>query len=266
LEALVNKHIGRLASLTVFAALVLAPVAAAAQGRGREGGGQRGGGRGEGQGRSAQGPGARQESRAVPRERSQAPRPGVQNSQRYDAPSQQRFDGPSQQRYAAPQRYASPPRYSPPVRYNAPRYSAPRYNNSYNYGYSSPYRYYSNRPVYRPYYSFVPRLRLGFGIYLGNAVSFPSWYDPYVPGVYSSYRPGGAYGGLSFDIQPYDASVYIDGNYAGVADEFSPVRAPLTLPAGRHRIDIDAPGYAPLSFEITVVPRQVIPYHGSLGR
>jgi hypothetical protein len=97
-------------------------------------------------------------------------------------------------------------------------------------------------------------------------VAFPTWYDPYRPGVYAYYRPGVSYGGISFDIYPYDAALYVDGEYVGTAEDFSPYRAPLTLPAGLHRIDIDAYGYAPLSFEITVVPGQVIPYHGSLSR
>jgi hypothetical protein len=84
--------------------------------------------------------------------------------------------------------------------------------------------------------------------------------------VYSGYRVGLAYGGVSFDIQPYDAAIHVDGEYVGIADDFSSVRPPLTLPAGLHHIYIEAYGFAPLSFEITVVPRQVIPYQGSLSR
>jgi hypothetical protein len=120
--------------------------------------------------------------------------------------------------------------------------------------------------LYPRYYSFRPRLSIGFGLYLGHAVAFPSWYDPYRPGMFSGYRLGYSYGGLSFDIYPDDAAVYIDGEYVGTADDFSPYRAPLTLTAGRHHIEIDAPGFAPLSFDITVVPGQVIPYQGTLSR
>ena len=74
------------------------------------------------------------------------------------------------------------------------------------------------------------------------------------------------YGGLSLEIQPYDAAVYVDGDYVGVVNDFSPLQAPLTLPAGVHHIDIDANGFAPLSFDITVVPGQVIPYQGTLAQ
>jgi hypothetical protein len=175
-------------------------------------------------------------------------------------------------RYNAP-RYYDPPRYYNAPRYNAPRYyEAPRYYIAPSYGprYGSPRYYYSPyrvpRPLYRPYYSFRPQLTFGLGISIGYPVAFPSWYDPYVPGYYPLYRPGGSYGGLSLDIQPYDASVYVDGEYLGVVGDFTPYEAPLTLPAGRHHIAIEAPGLAPLSFYITIVPRQVIPYQGSLSR
>jgi hypothetical protein len=84
--------------------------------------------------------------------------------------------------------------------------------------------------------------------------------------MYSAYRPGVQYGGISFDIRPYDADVWVDGEYAGTVNDFSPLQPPLTLQAGRHRIDIESYGYEPLSFEITVVPRQIIPYQGSLSR
>lgn len=166
--------------------------------------------------------------------------------------------------------YAGPPRVAPP-RYAPPRYVAPRYVPSPRYStrrYVSPYRY-SARPLYRPlspYYAFRPRVRLGLGIYIGYPVSFPSWYDPYVPGAYSAYRPGAAYGGVSFDIRPYDAELFVDGEYVGRVNDFSPLEPPLTLTAGTHHIDVEAYGYAPLSFDITVVPRQVIPYQGTLGR
>jgi hypothetical protein len=138
---------------------------------------------------------------------------------------------------------------------------APRYN----YG-SVPYRRVEIRPFYRPYYSFRPWFSLGFGIYAGYPFAYPTWYDAYVPRAYPFYEPGMSYGGVSLDIQPADAQVFVDGEYFGVVADFSPYEAPLTLPAGRHHIDLEAPGFAPLSFDLTVVPRQVIPYQGTLSR
>lgn len=211
------------------------------------------------------------EARAVPRaqprsdsgrDTSRAGRPDG------EAPRSERSDWSRSPSYAP--NYGGPRNAS---RYYSPRDYAPRYDSrlySSRYRYGSPYRYTSRygavRPVYRPYYSFRPRTRLSFGIYIGYPVAFPSWYSPSLPGVYANYRPGFAYGGVSFDIYPPDAAIYVDGEYVGIADDFSSVRPPLTLPAGRRHIYIDAYGFAPLSFEITVVPRQVIPYQGSLSR
>jgi len=127
-------------------------------------------------------------------------------------------------------------------------------------------RFFYSRPLYRPYYTFRPHVTLGFGIYVGYPVAYPTFYNSYLPGAYGWYRPGISYGGISFDIQPYDAAIYVDGEYVGLVRDFGPYAAPLTLPAGLHHIDLDAPGFAPLSFDLTVVPNQVIPYQGSLGR
>jgi hypothetical protein len=117
----------------------------------------------------------------------------------------------------------------------------------------------------RPYYSFRPRVSIGFGIFVGVPFGYPSWYDPY-RGYGAPYvGPRLArYGGISFDIQPYDAEIYVDGYRVGCVEEYSPYEGPLTLAAGRHWIELRAPGYRRLSFEITVVPGQVIPYRGSL--
>jgi hypothetical protein len=184
---------------------------------------------------------------------------------------------------SAPSRQQAPYRVSPESRsYSggaaAPRtYQASRYP-SRSYGYSresywprlrssfyAP-RFFYSASLYRPYYAFRPRLRLGLGIYLGYPVAYPSWYDPYLSTSYSWYRPGISYGGVSFDIQPADAEIFVDGDYVGVVQDYGPYAAPLTLPAGTHHIDLQAEGFEPLSFDITVVPRQVIPYQGTLPR
>ena len=140
---------------------------------------------------------------------------------------------------------------------------------------------------YRPYtYTFRPRQRVGFGVFLGYPVPYP-YYDPYaypsqVYGSYGGYPapgpgypaqgpgyqvgPGGraAYGGVSLDISPRDAIVYVDGTYVGAADDFYDPSQPLPVMAGRHRIQVQAPGYQPLIFDVDVLPGQVIPYQGDL--
>jgi hypothetical protein len=50
----------------------------------------------------------------------------------------------------------------------------------------------------------------------------------------------------------------------GVASDFDGVRQPLTLAAGQHRVELQAPGYVPMVFDAVVSPGQVMPYRGTL--
>ena len=58
--------------------------------------------------------------------------------------------------------------------------------------------------------------------------------------------------------------MYVDGGYAGLVQDFDGTRETLTLAAGRHHIEIDASGYEPMTFEVDIVPGQIVPYQGSL--
>jgi PEGA domain-containing protein len=121
----------------------------------------------------------------------------------------------------------------------------------------------------RPYYAFRPRYWLGFGIYIGMPVPYPVMYGypTYICGegiVTPMPSEAPAYGGISLEITPDDASVVVDGVYVGIARDFSPTHQPLTLTAGRHHIELQAPEQAPLAFDIDVVAGEVIPYRGTL--
>lgn len=170
------------------------------------------------------------------------------------------------------------------------------------------------RPFYRPYYSFRPRVSLGFGLWMGYPVPYPYYYDapygyayppvdpyydpapsygysqPYaVPRQPSGYPPsdyptsnyperqsgpavnaqrGGpsAPGGISFEITPDNAEVFVDGTYMGTAGEFGAREEPLGLSVGRHHVEIRAAGYRTMTFEADVRPGEVIPYQGTLQR
>ena len=143
----------------------------------------------------------------------------------------------------------------------APRYS-PRYEPRYGYGV---------RGYYRPYV-YRPRISIGFGIFAGYPVPW-AYSFPYPVEVYGYAAPRGpvmvtpgsnAYGGVALEITPDDAAVYVDGTYAGLVRDFDGSTQPLTLTRGTHRIDIEAQGFAPLSFDVGVQPGQVIPYRGDL--
>jgi hypothetical protein len=143
----------------------------------------------------------------------------------------------------------------------APRYQ-PRYEPRYGYGV---------RGYYRPYV-YRPRFSIGFGIFAGYPVPW-AYSFPYPVEVYGYAAPRGpvmvtpgsnAYGGVALEITPDDAAVYVDGTYAGLVRDFDGSTQPLTLTGGTHRIDIEAQGFAPLSFDVGVQPGQVIPYRGDL--
>lgn len=159
----------------------------------------------------------------------------------------------------------------------SPRYYGPAYR---SYGYR-PYGYrpYAYAPyAYRPYgyrpYAFRPRLSIGFGVVVGYPVPYTYAY-PYPVPVYGYAAPrapvvvgpgSSIYGGVSLEMTPDDAAVYVDGAYAGVVHDFDGTRQPLTLAAGTHRIEVQEAGYQPLQFDVTVQAGQVVPYQGQLQR
>jgi hypothetical protein len=141
--------------------------------------------------------------------------------------------------------------------------------------YVRPYSFEAYRPFrfLQPYYAFRPRLNIGFGLWIGFAVPYPwRYFGDYLPRVYG-YYPGGYYypsvgvrdyGGLSFDIQPSDADLYVDGEYVGTVGTFTPYGEPLTLTPGLHEIAIVRDGFRTMEWEARVEPGQVIPYRGAL--
>ena len=70
---------------------------------------------------------------------------------------------------------------------------------------------------------------------------------------------------MSLEISPNNAAVYVDGQYAGIVNDFSDPGHPLSLGSGRHRIDVQAAGYRPLEFDVNIVPGEVLPYRGTLA-
>ncbi len=184
---------------------------------------------------------------------------------------------------------------------------------------------------YRPYYTFQPRLSLGFGLWAGYPFAYsyayydpfyypygsPFYYPPYgyanpygyppydgyyppsgYPATsYPAYPPASGYpprsnyppsayrsdrqeapgsidvqpgqvntGGLSFEITPTTAQLFVDGTLVGAVGQFTPTTQPLGLPAGRHQIEVRAPGYRTMLFDVEIIAGQVIPYQGALER
>jgi hypothetical protein len=86
---------------------------------------------------------------------------------------------------------------------------------------------------------------------------------PSVPLV--PYAPG-TFGGITFQISPVDAAVFVDGVYAGLVEDFTPVEAPLPLTVGVHRIELRAPGYRVELFDVVVTLGLVTPLSGLLAQ
>jgi PEGA domain len=145
---------------------------------------------------------------------------------------------------------------------------------------------------FHPYYTFQPRLSLGFGLWAGYPFAYPyAFYSPfYYPDTYvnpygdAPYSPAAAYppavtnsleaqpssdanmGGVSFDVTPSTAELFVDNTLVGTVGQFTPTTQPLGLEAGHHRVEVRAPGYQTLSFDVDIIAGQVIPYQGTLTR
>ena len=77
----------------------------------------------------------------------------------------------------------------------------------------------------------------------------------------------GPTGGVQLDVQPWRASVFVDGVYAGRVDDFSGYYKHLELVSGpHHTIVIVEPGYQPLVIDADVVPGRTRTYRGTLTR
>jgi hypothetical protein len=134
------------------------------------------------------------------------------------------------------------------------------------------------RPVW-PYYGAYGGA-LGLGLY--------GYYDPlwYGPDAYSSpygypdmyAEPSYGYpppdvpaaavetGSLRFDVHPKSANIVIDGYFAGIVDDFDGHFQHLDLVSGPHHVELRAPGYAPLEFDVNIQPHRTIRYHGTLTK
>ena len=125
------------------------------------------------------------------------------------------------------------------------RYRGGYYGGYYGYGwpysYYSPYRYgwYDNYwySGYSPWY---------YSGYYG--------YSPYYRGRHYSYRMGQ----VRVQVEPEKTRVYVDGYYAGVADDFDGIFQRLNLPTGRHEIMLKLEGYRTHRIKIYVPLDQTV--------
>lgn len=121
-------------------------------------------------------------------------------------------------------------------RYNG-RYGHYGYGGYYSYPYSS---YYYSPYAYWGYPSYGWGLGYGYGDYYGYAPA------PYYGGGYR--EASGAQ--VRTLVDPARTRVYVDGYYAGVADDFDGMFQRLSLSPGRHDITLKLEGYTSHTFSV----------------
>lgn len=134
------------------------------------------------------------------------------------------------------------------------------------YAYADPYAYEAppsyGAPAYPPPSDYPGSAYPGYG---SSGQGYPPPQNAPSVGV----QRGGeqpAEGGISFEITPNTAEVFIDGTDMGTAGNFGPTAQPLGLGVGRHHVEIRANGYRTMTFDADVRAGQVIPYQGTLQR
>ena len=128
---------------------------------------------------------------------------------------------------------------------------------AYPYGYAYPYDY--------PYDPYAPADPSAYP-YPQQPATSPQYAPPSSQGAITAQPNQANMGGMSFDIQPAEAQIVVDGRPAGTVGQFTPTSQPLGLPAGRHHVEIRADGYQTMSFDVDITAGQVIPYQGTLQR
>jgi hypothetical protein len=141
---------------------------------------------------------------------------------------------------------------------------------------------------YNPYYPYFLGPYGAFG--LGYSYYDPFWWgfgaSPYGYGGYGyggygyggydygGYGYGGGYGyygddrvgrgALKLKVEPQDAEVYVDGYYMGVVDDFNGTFQRMELEAGAHHLEIRAPGFQTITFDVRIEPNETVTYRGDL--
>jgi len=118
---------------------------------------------------------------------------------------------------------------------------------------------------YYPYYPYYGALGLGvYGYYYD-----PWWYwgSPYGydSGYYGYYgNDQGGRGGLKLKVEPTFAEVFVDGYYMGIVNDFDGTFQRMELEVGAHHIEIRAPGYQTIVFDVRIEFNDTVTYRGEL--
>jgi hypothetical protein len=98
-----------------------------------------------------------------------------------------------------------------------------------------------------------------FGLYGGFG------YSAYAGAPYGYADATSLAGGLRLDVEPGSAEVIVDGYYAGVVDDFNGRLHHLNLAPGPHHVEVLAPGYQPLAFDLLIEPHHTTRFTATLA-
>lgn len=110
-------------------------------------------------------------------------------------------------------------------------------------------------------------LALPMAVLLFPAPTFAQWrYPPMIYPGYPAYRYAPPESDLKIDVTPKDASVYVDGYFAGKVDQFDGAFQRLHVLPGQHEIVIYLAGYRSLRQQLYLSPSSTRKIEGALER
>lgn len=110
------------------------------------------------------------------------------------------------------------------------------------------------------------------GHYFSVPYGYPTSYEVSIADTYKMvmadtylrrYREG-VRGGLVLETAPAAAQVFVDGNYVGIAEEFGRGGRAIELSAGAHHVELRAPGYETLTFNVMIGANTIVRYRGDM--
>lgn len=181
---------------------------------------------------------------------------------------------PAQPRQPQPAQPAQPPQTSQPSR-RPPQTTTPQH--------AIPRPPQSTRPTVRPpvrpqvhpsyIYPYWPLFDLDFYYqfpygtypYYRYGYPYPPYYYPVPPATgEESGIDVEAAGSVRIDIPQKDATIYVDGFYVGMVEDFNADNEQLNLMPGPHHLEIRAPGYQTATFDVNVQSGRTITYRTAL--
>jgi hypothetical protein len=110
----------------------------------------------------------------------------------------------------------------------------------------------------RPYGTYDPYARSSTGSGSSSSVS-----ESDGPFIADSHDESGA---LRLKVKPDTGSVYLDGELVGLVNKYDGLFQKLHLDGGNHRVEIRAPGYKTLTFNVRIESGHTETYRGELEK